>query len=166
MFLFFRLHLCHMEVPRLGVELELQLSTYATAIAMPDMSCICDLHCSSQQQWILNPLSETRDWTCILVHTVWALNLLSHSRNSLEIIFMIITLNSLLGKLHISISLDVPSTPTLRVLFLSLVWNTFYCVLILFDFLCLCFELGERVTSPCLQGVSLCRGVSVQTLCV
>ena len=30
----FRLHLSHMEVPRLGVELELQLPAYITATAM------------------------------------------------------------------------------------------------------------------------------------
>ena len=33
-----------MEVPRLGVELELQLPTYATATAISDLSHICDLH--------------------------------------------------------------------------------------------------------------------------
>ena len=33
-----------MEVPRLGVELELQLLAYTTAIATPDLSTICDLH--------------------------------------------------------------------------------------------------------------------------
>ena len=45
-FLFFSLglHLQHMEVPRLGVESELQLLTYATATAMWDPSCICNLH--------------------------------------------------------------------------------------------------------------------------
>ena len=42
-----------MEVPRLGVELELQLPAYTTAT--PDPSCICDLHYSSWQHWILNP---------------------------------------------------------------------------------------------------------------
>ena len=38
----------HMEVPRLGVKLELQLPAYATAIATPDLSGICHLHHSSQ----------------------------------------------------------------------------------------------------------------------
>ena len=54
-----------MEVPRLGVELELQLPAYATAIATEtqDLSPVCDLHHSSQQRWILNPLSEARDRT-------------------------------------------------------------------------------------------------------
>ena len=46
-------HLWHMEVPRLGVELELQLLATATATAMPDLSHICKLHHSSQQHWIL-----------------------------------------------------------------------------------------------------------------
>ena len=50
-----------MEVPRLGVELELQLLAYTTATAMSDPSPICDLHHSSQQGQILNSLSEARD---------------------------------------------------------------------------------------------------------
>ena len=29
------------------------------------------LHHSSQQHWILNPLSKARDWTCILLDTSW-----------------------------------------------------------------------------------------------
>ena len=48
-FFFLWLHLWHMEVPRLGVELELQLSAYTTATAMRDLSCICDLSHSLQQ---------------------------------------------------------------------------------------------------------------------
>ena len=59
----------HMEVPRLQVTLELQLLAYATTTAMGDLSCICDLHHSSWQRWILNPLSEARDQTCILTDT-------------------------------------------------------------------------------------------------
>ena len=47
-----------MEVPGLGVTSELQLPAYATAISMPDLSHICSLHYSSQQCWILNPLSR------------------------------------------------------------------------------------------------------------
>ena len=45
-----------MEVPRLGVEVELQL--LATATAMQDPSCVCNLHHSSLQHQIFNPLSE------------------------------------------------------------------------------------------------------------
>ena len=56
-----------MEVPRLGVELELQLPAYTTATSMPDPSHVCDLNHSSRQRQILNPLSEAKDRTCILI---------------------------------------------------------------------------------------------------
>ena len=62
-------HLRHMEVPRLGVESELQLPAYATATATQDLSHLCDRHRSSRPCWILNPLSEARDRTHILVDT-------------------------------------------------------------------------------------------------
>ena len=61
-FCFLGLHLQHMEVPRLGVELEPQLPASTTATAMQDLSLICDLHHSSQQHGILNPLSGGRGW--------------------------------------------------------------------------------------------------------
>ena len=60
-------HLGHMEVPELGVELELLPLAYAIATAMPDPSRVCDLHHSSQQCWILNPLSKARDRTFIFM---------------------------------------------------------------------------------------------------
>ena len=53
----------HMEVPRLGAELELQLPAYTTATAILDLSCSCDLHHSSLKRQVLNPLSEARDPT-------------------------------------------------------------------------------------------------------
>ena len=59
-----------MEVPRLGVELELQLPAYTIVTAMPDLNQICDLHCSSWQHQIPNPLSEARDRICILRYQV------------------------------------------------------------------------------------------------
>ena len=59
-----------MEVPGLGVELELQLSAYITAIAIRNLSHVCDLHHSLQQCWILNLLSKVRDQTHILVGTM------------------------------------------------------------------------------------------------
>ena len=59
----------HMEVPRLGVESELQLLAYTTASAMPDVSVVCNLHHSSWQHCIPDPLSEARDQTCILMDT-------------------------------------------------------------------------------------------------
>ena len=52
-----------MEVPRLGVESEIQLPAYTTATAMPDPRYICDLHHSSQQGRILNPRSKAGDRT-------------------------------------------------------------------------------------------------------
>ena len=48
-----------MEDPRLGVESEQQLPACSTQ----DPSCICDL------SWILNPLSEARDRTGVLMDT-------------------------------------------------------------------------------------------------
>ena len=63
-------HFQHMEVPGLGVKLELQLPACTTGTAMPVSSCICDLCYSLWQHWILNLLSEARDQTCILMETV------------------------------------------------------------------------------------------------
>ena len=58
-----------MEIPRLGVELDLKLSAYATAAATAtqDLSCVCDLHHRSWQHWILNSLSEARNQTRVLM---------------------------------------------------------------------------------------------------
>ena len=71
-----------MEVPELGVKLELQLVAYTTATAMWDPSLVCDLHHSSWKCLILNPLSEARDQTHVLIDTSRVLNPLSHDRNS------------------------------------------------------------------------------------
>ena len=43
--------------------------------------CLWPTH-SSQQPWILNPLSKARDWTRILMDASRVLNPLSHNRNS------------------------------------------------------------------------------------
>ena len=49
-----------MEVPKLGVILEQQLTAYTTATWDPRR--VCDLyHSAWQHQMILNPLSEARD---------------------------------------------------------------------------------------------------------
>ena len=58
-----------MKVPRLGVELELRLPAHATATATRDPSCVSDLHRSSRQCRILNPLSEARARTRVLMET-------------------------------------------------------------------------------------------------
>ena len=60
-----------MKVPRPGVESKLQLPAYTRATATQDSSRVCDLHCSSQQCQILNPLLEARDRTYILMVTSW-----------------------------------------------------------------------------------------------
>ena len=52
-----------MEISRLGVQLELQLLAYTIPTAMPEPNRICDLHHSSQQHQILNPMSKARDQT-------------------------------------------------------------------------------------------------------
>ena len=64
---FLGLHLRHMEVPRLGVESELQLLAYTTATATQELSCVCNLHHSSRHRQILNPLSGARDGSCIFM---------------------------------------------------------------------------------------------------
>ena len=74
---FLELHLQHMEVPRLGVASELQLLACTTATATWDPSRVCKLHHSSHQCQILNPLSEARDQTHILMNTSRLLNPLS-----------------------------------------------------------------------------------------
>ena len=58
------------------------LQVYTTATAMRDLSCVCNLHHSSGQHWILNSPSEGQDRTCILMDPS-----LSHDRNSKELIF-------------------------------------------------------------------------------
>ena len=62
-------HLTFTEIIFSFPKLELQLPVYATATAMWDPSRICDLHHSSEQCQVLNPLSEARDRTHILMDT-------------------------------------------------------------------------------------------------
>ena len=71
-----------MEVPRLGVESELQLPAYTGATAFRDLSRVCDLHHSSRRCWILNPLSKARGQTHILMDPSQVRLLLSHEGNS------------------------------------------------------------------------------------
>ena len=66
-----------MEGPRLGVELELQPLAYAQP-QQCQIRAIFDLHHSSRQRQILNPMIEARDRTCELmdtgqIHFCWAM---------------------------------------------------------------------------------------------
>ena len=70
-FVFLGPHPQHMEVPRLGVQPELQLPAYTTVTATPDLSHVCNLHPSSRPHRILNPLSETRNRTHNLLVPSW-----------------------------------------------------------------------------------------------
>ena len=58
--------------------------------ATSDLSHICNLHCSLWQHQILNPLSEARHQTHILMDTSRFLNPLSHSRSSCAMILLIL----------------------------------------------------------------------------
>ena len=82
LFCFLGPHLQHTEVPRLGVESELQRLVCSTATATQDLSHVFDLHHSSWQPQILNPLSEARDQTCILMAPSQIFFPLHHNGNS------------------------------------------------------------------------------------
>ena len=101
----------------LGFESELQLPAHSTATAVPDLSCVCNQCCSSWQHHILNPLSEARDWTCILMDTSWFLNPVSHSRNSLTELFFtqiykLVKLKLFCEYLYISLGVSYTSVDT------------------------------------------------------
>ena len=66
-FVFLGPHLWHMEVLRLQVESELKLLAYTTARAMQDLWLVFDLHHSSWQHQIINPLNKAKDRTCVLM---------------------------------------------------------------------------------------------------
>ena len=68
-FYFLGPHSWHMEVPRLGVDLELQLPAHTTVTAMEGLCHVCNLHHSLGQPQILDPLSEARDQNPILRDT-------------------------------------------------------------------------------------------------
>ena len=94
-FLFFvRLHLLHIEVPGLGVKLEIQLPAYITATATLDLNHICDLHLSLQQRHILNPWAMPGIEPASSETLCQVLNPLSHSTSSLFLIAALLKYNS------------------------------------------------------------------------
>ena len=136
---FLRPHLRYMEVPRLGVQSELQLPAYTTATATPDPSHICALHHSSQQCQVLNPLSfEARDWTwnllvpnricfcCAMTGTLLSFISLIHKLKSLNILLLYYSEPNVSDRSRIrKISFIFPSFILFLVLLLSLRRSTF-----------------------------------------
>ena len=76
-----------MKVARLVAKSELQLPACATVTATQDPSHIPKLHHSSWPCQVLNPVSEARDQTSILMNTSQVLYQLSHNGNSCMILF-------------------------------------------------------------------------------
>ena len=68
--------------PRLQVESELQLPTYATATATWDLSHFWDINHSLLQPQIPNPQSKARDQNLILIDTSEIPLLLRYNGNS------------------------------------------------------------------------------------
>ena len=50
-------------------RIEAAAAAYTTGMATPDPSRTCDLQYRLWKCWILNPLSQARDWTCIIMDT-------------------------------------------------------------------------------------------------
>ena len=71
LFCFLGPHPQYTEIPRVGGTSELHLPAYATATATRILSQVWDLHHSSRQRQMPDPLSEARDGTCILIDTSW-----------------------------------------------------------------------------------------------
>ena len=82
-FFFFGPHLWHMEVPGLGSHWNCSClpTPQPQQQRIPATSVTYTTACSN---WILTPLSKTRDQTCILMMISWVLNLLGHNGNSLH----------------------------------------------------------------------------------
>ena len=79
-------YLRNVEVPRLGGPIgAVATSPYTRATATLDQSHVCNLYRSSWQRWILNPLSEARDRTHILMDASQVRQPLSHNGNSQNI---------------------------------------------------------------------------------
>ena len=64
-FFFLGLYTQHMELSRLGVESELQLLTYATATATPDLSCIFNLQARSLTHRVGPEMEPEYSWTLV-----------------------------------------------------------------------------------------------------
>ena len=70
-FCFLGPHPRHMEIPRLGVKLELQLPAYATATAMQHPSRVCDLptahsNTRSPTHWVRSGIKPALSWILLV----------------------------------------------------------------------------------------------------
>ena len=100
-----------------------QIGAYTTATATPDSSRFCDLHHSSQQSWILNPLGKARDQIRILMHTSRVQNPLSHNGNSIKCPYCFKNNPGLFNKwwwnngasTHTKMNLDIQLTSCIRI---------------------------------------------------
>jgi len=107
-----------MEVPRLGVESELQLPVYTTATATGDPSHICNLHHSSGQCQTLNPLSEARDRTRTLMDTKSSSLPLHQGGNTCSL--FLLKLHEVMGAKHCSKDFPVSVSEPMRLCTLNL----------------------------------------------
>ena len=90
----------YMEAPRLGVEWEPQLQAYTAAAATGVLSRLCNLHHSSRQCRILNPLGRAEikaAFSRILVRFISA----EPRRESLRVLMYILFYSGLSGKVDI-----------------------------------------------------------------
>ena len=75
-FVFLRPHPWHREVPRLGVQLELQLPAYTTATATGDPSHICNLHNGNARcltHWTRPGMEPTSSWILVGFVNTWTM---------------------------------------------------------------------------------------------
>ena len=90
-------HPQHTEVPRLGVQQELQPPAQATAIATRDPSYIFDLHHSSWQRWIGSLTHRGRpEMEPTTSRFIVGFFLLCHDRNSLFYLFFFFFLKKII----------------------------------------------------------------------
>ena len=123
-FCFLGLHSWHMEVPRSGVESELQLPAYPTATATRDPSQVCDLPHSSRQcqiptYWARPGIEPASSWimsgSLQLTHNGDPIILLSVSKNLIPFKISCEWKHALFVLLWLATSLSIMSPRFIRV---------------------------------------------------
>ena len=140
LFCFIGPHPWHVKIPTGGVGLEPQLQAYNTATAMWDLSCICDLHNSSWQCQIFNPLGEAkaRDQTRTVMVTSWIHFCQATMETPKKKIFMLLLCSFLFGeniylytfplKVYVIIFIYHFNTFFLRISLLPFFWSILFYV--------------------------------------